>query len=71
MIAKKTGEFYIIEIKAERERGDKTVEAKAKAVERLRNLQPDKFKYQVVYTSTTVTPQNIKPVTGWINVQKN
>ncbi len=71
VIAKKTGEFYIIEIKAERERGDKTVEAKAKAVERLRNLQPDKFKYQVVYTSTTVTPQNIKPVTGWINVQKN
>ena len=49
-LVKKTGEFYFVEVKAENESGDKTVEAKQKAVERLQNLQPDKFKYHVVYT---------------------
>ena len=40
VLVKKTGEFYIIEVKAERERGDNIVEAKKKAVEKLRNIQP-------------------------------
>ena len=68
VLVKKTGEFYIVEVKAENERGDKTVEAKQKAVERLQNLQPDKFKYYVVYTSaTTISAEKLKPVIDWKN----
>lgn len=67
VIVKKTGEFYIIEIKAKNERGDATVEAKKKAVERLREIQPDKFKYSVVYTADDATESTkIKPVTDWL-----
>ena len=67
VIVKKTGEFYIIEVKAENERGDATVEAKKKAVERLRGIQPDKFKYSVMYTATNaIELTQIKPVTDWL-----
>ena len=70
VIVKKTGEFYIVEVKAESERGDKTVEAKGKAVERLQHLQPDKFRYHVVYTpSATLSAENIKPITDWMHSQ--
>ena len=68
VIVKKTGEFYIVEVKSESERGDKTVEAKRKAVERLQKMQPDKFKYNIVYTSVTaISAEKIKPITDWIN----
>lgn len=67
VIVKKTGEFYIIEIKAENERGDATVEAKKKAVERLREIQPDKFKYSVMYTADpAIELAKIRPVTDWL-----
>lgn len=67
VIVKKTGEFYIVEIKAERDKGNNIVEAKAKAVERLEKVQTHKFKYQVVYTSgTSIGSRNIKPITDWI-----
>ncbi len=70
VIVKKTGEFYIIEVKAESERDDKMVDAKRKAVERLQGMQPDKFRYNVVYTSvTTISTTEIKPITDWINPQ--
>lgn len=70
VIVKKTGEFYIVEVKAESERDDKTVDAKRKAVERLQRVQPDKFRYNVVYTSvTTISTTEIKPITDWINPQ--
>ena len=70
VIVKKTGEFYIVEVKAESERGDKTVETKKKAVERLQKMQPDKFKYNVVYTSTdTIEADKIKPIIDWIYSQ--
>ena len=70
VIVKKTGEFYIVEVKAESERGDRTVEAKQKAVERLQNMQPDRFKYNVVYTQTAgISAAEIKPITAWINPQ--
>ncbi len=66
VIVKKTGEFYIVEVKAERDLRDKTVEAKKKAVERLQKMQPDKFKYSVVYASTTsINTTEIKPVLDW------
>ena len=68
VLVKKTGEFYIIEVKAESERGDQTVEAKRKSVERLQDLQPDKFRYQVVYTSTsTVGVSDLKAMIDWLN----
>ena len=70
VIVKKTGEFYIVEVKAESERGDRTVEAKRKAVERLQNMQPDKFKYNVVYTqAAAISAEQIKPIADWINSQ--
>lgn len=70
VIVKKTGEFYIIEVKAESQRNNKTVDAKRKAVERLQRMQPDKFRYNVIYTSvTTISTTEIKPITDWINPQ--
>ena len=67
VLVKKTGEFYIVEVKAESERGDETVERKRKAVERLAELQPDRFKYQVVYTGgQQVSPGETKPVIDWV-----
>ncbi len=70
VIVKKTGEFYIIEVKAESQRDNKTVDAKRKAVERLQRMQPDKFRYNVVYTSvTTISTTEIKLITDWINPQ--
>ena len=70
VIVKNTGEFYIVEVKSEHERGDRTVEAKRKAVERLQNMQPDKFKYNVVYTSaSTLDAESTDPIVNWINSQ--
>ena len=67
VIVKKTGEFYIIEIKAERDKGNSIVEAKAKAVERLQKVQSHKFKYQVVYTSVNqISSRNITAITEWV-----
>ena len=67
VIVKKTGEFYIVEIKAEKDKGNNIVEAKAKAVEQLQKLQTHKFKYQIIYTSVTpASLQDIKPLTDWI-----
>ena len=58
---------YGIEVKTENERGRKGGEAKKKAVEWLQDMQPDKFKYLVVYTADTeVEPTKIKPVTDWL-----
>ena len=52
VIVKHTGEFYIVEIKSEKERKDPTVKAKRKAVERLERLQPDaRFTYRVIYAT--------------------
>lgn len=71
VIVKKTGEFYIVEVKAESERGDRTVEAKRKAVERLQNMQPDKFKYNVVYTqAAAIGAEQIKPIADWVQKPK-
>ena len=69
VIVKKTGEFYIVEVKDERDRGDGIVEVKRKAVERIQELQPDKFKYSIVYTpGDSISARGIKPVIDWIKV---
>lgn len=69
VIVKKTGEFYIVEIKSEKERQDETVKAKRKAVERLEKLQPDAhFKYSVIYTAESLLQEDagINAVAAWI-----
>lgn len=67
VLVKKTGEFYIVEVKDEGERSDKTVQAKKKAVEKLQSLQPDKFRYQVVYASaSSVDAADIGSIRNWV-----
>ena len=70
VIVKNTGEFYIVEIKSESERGDPTVVAKEKAVERLKNLQPDvHFEYKAIYTRDAFLQENldeIQNIREWI-----
>ena len=70
VIVKNTGEFYIVEIKSERDRMNPTVEAKRKAVERLENLQSNaRFKYHIIYTDTESMKENITEmdtVLAWI-----
>lgn len=71
VIVKKTGEFYIIEVKAENKRGDKTTEAKRKAMEQLQKMQPDKFRYNVVYASEfAMIQKEFKPMMNWIRTWK-
>ena len=69
VIVKNTGEFFIVEIKSEGERGHPIVEAKAKAVEYLKELQPDKhFDYNIIYTPDRYIPENdkMKTIRSWI-----
>lgn len=70
VIVKKNGEFYIVEIKSERDRMNPTVEAKRKAVERLEGLQSnDRFKYHIIYTDTEFMRENIDDINvvlAWI-----
>ena len=70
VIVKNTGEFYIVEIKSESERGDPTVVAKKKAVERLKKLQPDApFEYKVIYTRDAFLQENLddmQTIREWI-----
>jgi len=67
VLVKKTGEYFIVEVKAERDREDATVLAKAKAVEELRKVQPDLFKYNIVYAPAHgVADTELKPVMNWL-----
>lgn len=56
VIVKKTGEFYIIEVKAENMRGDASVEAKRKAVQRLGKINTNKFQYHIIYCNGGILP---------------
>ena len=67
VIVKKTGEFYIVEVKSKRDEGNANVEAKTKAMEKLGKIQPHKFKYQVIYTPTdSVGVKETIQLTKWI-----
>ena len=74
VIVKNTGEFYIVEIKSERDRVNPTVEAKRKAVERLVEIESNKhFKYHIIYTDTEFMRENvteIDAVLAWIQNKK-
>lgn len=66
VIVKNTGEFYIVEIKSADESEDPIVDAKRKAVEHLKDLQPDKhFDYNIIYTPIQNNP-DLNAVTEWI-----
>lgn len=66
VIRRKNGKVYIVEIKAERERGDSIDGEKGKkamALRRWESLNPDRLKYQIIFTSTdTVTADQIQNV---------
>jgi len=67
VLVKKNGEFYIVEVKSEDARHDHVVQEKAKAVEKLQALQPDKFRYKIVYAEAdTVRDAEIAPVVDWV-----
>ena len=71
VLVKKTGEFYIVEVKSEKERGEKTVEAKKKAVERVQKMQPDKFKYNIIYASVgTISAEKTRAIKDWVRANK-
>lgn len=70
VIVKKSGDFYIVEIKAENEKGSQNVNAKAKAIERLQKMQTHDFKYQIIYTSSSSMPiQELKELRKWIGIR--
>lgn len=64
VIVKKTGEFLIVEIKAEGKETDPEVQAKAKAVERLTRIPANKFKYHILYTPTPIPTMKLTEVVG-------
>ena len=70
VIVKNTGEFYIVEIKSESERGAPDVVAKKKAVKRLAKLRPNAhFEYKVIYTKDAFLKENIdemQKIREWI-----
>ena len=67
VLVKNSGEFYVIEIKAENEHDDETVKRKAKAVERESRLNPDKFRHKVVYCGgSVVSTAEIQELRDWI-----
>ena len=74
VIVKNTGEFYIVEIKSTSDRGNTIVEEKRKAVESLRDLQPDAhFDYNIIYTSDRYIPENavMQKIRAWIRNENN
>lgn len=70
VIVKNTGEFYIVEIKSESERGASDVVAKKKAMKRLAKLRPNAhFEYKVIYTKDAFLKENIdemQKIREWI-----
>ena len=51
VLVKKDGRCYIVEIKSRRDEGQPNVEAKAKAVQRIADIQRDRVRYHIIYTT--------------------
>ena len=64
VLIKKNGNCCIVEIKSERDKANPDVEAKTKAVKEIVNIQKDKVKYHVIYTS-----QDKTHVSEWVKKQ--
>ncbi len=68
VIVKKTGEFYIVEIKSDRREEDETVKRKRKAVQRLEAIEANDFKYEIIYvTSDAVPPTELSSISEWLD----
>ncbi len=64
VIVKKSGEFLIVEIKAEGKQADPEVHAKTKAVETLTRIPGNRFKYHILYTDTPIPAKKLTEVVG-------
>ena len=63
VIVKKSGEFLIVEVKAEGKETDPDVQAKAKAVRHIEKIPANKFKYHILYTPTPIPTTKLIEVT--------
>lgn len=62
VLVRRTGEFYILGVKVESERGNSMMETKKISEERLQSLQSDNLRYHITYAVTgTKKDANIKP----------
>ena len=68
VIVKNSREFFVVEVKGENERGDEIVRAKEKAVQKIASMQPDKFRYHIVYAPASDVPvEEMMPIFEWLN----
>ena len=63
VLVKKSGEWLIVEVKGERDREHPDTERKAKAVERIVALQPEKIQYHSVFLPS----ESFEDIKGWID----
>ncbi len=70
LVRKKSGEVYIVEIKAGNKKHDPDVQAKEKAVQEIANINEGKIKYCVLYTETDTIPQNSQDYINIVNFIK-
>ncbi len=70
LVRKKSGEVYIVEIKAGNKKHDPDVQAKEKAVQEIANINEGKIKYCVLYTETDTIPQNSQDYLNIVNFIK-
>ncbi len=70
-----TGKVYIVEVKAERERSDALDGEngkKAMAIRAWEKLNPDRLKYQMIFTATTTVPgEALAPVRAFVAGESN
>jgi type III restriction enzyme len=62
LIVLKTLKFVIVEIKQVGKEKDPEVMAKAQAVRQIQNINPEKFRYEILYTESPVNTQKIQTV---------
>jgi hypothetical protein len=62
LIVLKNQKFVIVEIKQVGKEQDPEVIAKARAVQQIQDINPDKFRYEIIYTESPVNTQKIQTV---------
>ena len=71
LIVLKTQKFVIVEIKQVGKEQDPEVLAKVGAVRQIENINPEKFRYEILYTESPVNTQKIQTVINQIEDLKN
>jgi hypothetical protein len=66
LIVKKDNSFLIVEIKAKNEEGNPIVQAKAKSVKELENINKNKIKYQIIYTEKSWSTKDKVKIQNWL-----